>query len=116
MKKEALKKECPYSSAIPQIFKCMGYVLKSYAGVGIALALFMLVGLQIEQQYRGQRYMGKCINHLSNPDLKIPSNPDLKISEQERNFACANIYRESPSLFEYYKGNILKFMPENFFK
>ncbi|MDA0995785.1 MAG: hypothetical protein O3A26_02715 [Proteobacteria bacterium] len=108
MKKEALKKECPYSSAIPQIFKCMGYVLKSYAGVGIALALFMLVGLQIEQQYRGQRYMGKCINHLSNPDLKI--------SEQERNFACANIYRESPSLFEYYKGNILKFMPENSFK
>jgi hypothetical protein len=108
MKKEALKKECPYSSAIPQIFKCMGYVLKSYAGVGIALALFMLVGLQIEQQYRGQRYMGKCINHLSNPDLKI--------SEQERNFACANIYRESPSLFEYYKGNILKFMPENYFK
>lgn len=108
MKKEALKKECPYSSAIPQIFKCMGYVLKSYAGVGIALALFMLVGLQIEQQYRGQRYMGKCINHLSNPDLKI--------SEQERNFACANIYRESPSLFEYYKGNILKFMPESSFK
>ena len=108
MKKEALKKECPYSSAIPQIFKCMGYVLKSYAGVGIALALFMLVGLQIEQQYRWQRYMGKCINHLSNPDLKI--------SEQERNFACANIYRESPSLFEYYKGNILKFMPENSFK
>ena len=108
MKKEALKKECPYSSAIPQIFNCMGYVLKSYAGVGIALALFMLVGLQIEQQYRGQRYMGKCINHLSNPDLKI--------SEQERNFACANIYRESPSLFEYYKGNILKFMPENSFK
>jgi len=108
MKKEALKKECPYSSAIPQIFKCMGYVLKSYAGVGIALALFMLVGLQIEQQYRGQRYMGKCINYLSNPDLKI--------SEQERNFACANIYRESPSLFEYYKGNILKFMPENSFK
>lgn len=108
MKKEALKKECPYSSAIPQIFKCMGYVLKSYAGVGIALALFMLVGLQIEQQYRGQRYMGKCINHLSNPDLKI--------SEQERNFACANIYRESSSLFEYYKGNILKFMPENSFR
>jgi hypothetical protein len=108
MKKEALKKECPYSSAIPQIFKCMGYVLKSYAGVGIVLALFMLIGLQIEQQYRGQRYMGKCINHLSNPDLKI--------SEQERNFACANIYRESPSLFEYYKGNILKFMPENSFK
>jgi hypothetical protein len=108
MKKEAIKKECPYSRAIPQIFKCMGYVLKSYAGVGIALALFMLVGLQIEQQYRGQRYMGKCISHLSNPDLKI--------SEQERNFACANIYRESPSLFEYYKGNILKFMPENSFK
>lgn len=108
MEKEALKKECPYSSAIPQIFKCMGYVLKSYAGVGIALALFMLVALQIEQQYRGQRYMGKCINHLSNPDLKI--------SEQERNFACANIYRESSSLFEYYKGNILKFMPENSFK
>lgn len=108
MKKEAPKKECPCSNAIPQIFKCMGYVLKSYAGVGIALALFMLVGLQIEQQYRAQRYMGKCINHLSNPDLKI--------SEQERNFACANIYRESSSLFEYYKGNILKFMPENSFK
>ena len=49
-KKEVKKKEgCPWCYNTPQIFKCMGYVLKSYAGVGICLALFLLVGLQIEE-------------------------------------------------------------------
>ena len=111
------KQECPWSSNTPQICKCIGYTpqickcigyfLKSYAGVGIAIALFMLVGLQIEQQYRGQRYMSKCLDHLSGPEIKL--------SEQEKNFACANIYRESSSLFDYYRGNVLKFMPKGSF-
>ncbi len=107
-KKVAIKKqECPWSSNTPQICKCAGYFLKSYAGVGIAIALFMLVGLQIEKQYRSQRYMTKCLDHLNGPEVKL--------SEQEKNFACANIYRESPSLFDYYRGNVLKFMPKGSF-
>jgi hypothetical protein len=108
-KKEVAKKqECPWSSNTPQICKCIGYFLKSYAGVGIALALFMLVGLQIEQQYRSQRYVANCLNHLTGPEIKL--------SEQEKNFACANIYRESPALFEYYRGNVVQFMPLGSFK
>ncbi len=110
MKKNEAKKQqiCPWSSNTPQICKCIGYFLKSYAGVGIAIALFMMLGLQIEKQYRSQRYMSNCIEHLSSPEVKL--------SEAERNFACANIYRESSSLFEYYRGNVLKFMPQGSFK
>jgi hypothetical protein len=96
-KKEVKKKEgCPWCYNTPQIFKCMGYVLKSYAGVGICLALFLLVGLQIEEQYRGYRYMNKCI--------------------KEGYFACSNIYKENHQLFEYFQGNIVKFLPEDALK
>ena len=108
MKKKVENKSCPWSSTCPQIIKCMGYFLKAYAGVGIAIALFMLVGLQIEEQYRGIRNMDNCINHLSAGQAKL--------TEQEKNFACANIYRESASLFEYYRGNVLQFMPKDSFK
>jgi len=82
--------------------------MKAYAGVGICLGIFLLVGLQIEQQYRSQRYMNKCLFYLNNKDIKL--------TEEQRNFACGNIYRESPALFEYYKGNVLKFMPKDSFK
>ena len=110
-KKEVKKKEgCPWCYNTPQIFKCMGYVLKSYAGVGICLALFLLVGLQIEEQYRGYRYMNKCINHLTAGDQKF------KLAEKERYFACSNIYKENHQLFEYFQGNIVKFLPEDALK
>lgn len=82
--------------------------MKAYAGVGICLGIFLLVGLQIEQQYRSQRYMNKCLSHLNNKDIKL--------TEEQRNFACGNIYRESSALFEYYKGNVLQFMPKDSFK
>ena len=108
MKKKLQTKTCSWSSCCPQIIKCMGYFLKAYASVGIAIALFMLVGLQIEKQYRGIRNMDNCITHLSAGKIKL--------TEQEKNFACANIYRESSSLFEYYRGNVLKFMPKDSFK
>ena len=108
MKKREQKKTCPWSNSTPQILKCFGYFLKSYAGVGICLALFLLVGLRIEDQHRSYRYMNKCLNHLN-----IKS---IKLTDEQRNFACANIYRESSSLFEYYQGNVLKFMPKDSFK
>jgi hypothetical protein len=98
-KKEMKKKEgCPWCYNTPQIFKCMGYVLKSYAG------------LQIEEQYRGYRYMNKCINHLAVADQKF------KLAEKERYFACSNIYKENRQLFEYFQGNIVKFLPEDALK
>jgi hypothetical protein len=82
--------------------------MKAYAGVGICLGIFLLVGLQIEQQYRSFRYMGNCLEHLNNKDIKL--------TEEQRNFACGNIYRESPALFEYYRGNVIQFMPKESFK
>ena len=108
MKKKEPMKTCPMSNCCPQIIKCSGYFMKAYAGVGICLGIFLLVGLQIEQQYRSQRYMNKCLSHLNNKDIKL--------TEEQRNFACGNIYRESPALFEYYKGNVLQFMPKDSFK
>ena len=108
MKKKEPMKNCPMSNCCPQIVKCAGYFMKAYAGVGICLGIFLLVGLQIEQQYRSQRYMNKCLSHLNNKDIKL--------TEEQRNFACGNIYRESPALFEYYKGNVLQFMPKDSFK
>ena len=108
MKKKEPNKTCPWSSCCPQIIKCAGYFMKAYAGVGICIGIFLLVGLQIEQQYRSYRYMKKCLSHLSNKDIKL--------NEEQRNFACGNIYRESPALFEYYQGNVLKFMPKDSFK
>ena len=108
MKKKEPNKTCPWSSCCPQIIKCAGYFMKAYAGVGICIGIFLLVGLQIEQQYRSYRYMKKCLSHLNNKDIKL--------TEEQRNFACGNIYRESPALFEYYQGNVLKFMPKDSFK
>lgn len=108
MKKKLQTKSSPWSSCCPQVIKCIGYFLKAYAGVGIAIALFMLVGLQIEKQYRVIRNMDNCITHLGAGKIKL--------TDQEKNFACANIYRESSSLFEYYRGNVLKFMPKDSFK
>ena len=91
MKKKLQTKSCPWSSCCPQIIKCMGYFLKAYAGVGIAIALFMLVGLQIEKQYRGIRNMDNCITHLSAGKIKL--------TEQEKNFACANTLTQVRHLF-----------------
>ena len=71
MKKKEENKTCPWSSNCPQILKCAGYFMKAYAGVGICLGIFLLVGLQIEQQYRRFRYMGNCLEHLNNKDIKL---------------------------------------------
>ena len=108
MKKKEENKTCPWSSNCPQILKCAGYFMKAYAWVGICLGIFLLVGLQIEHQYRSFRYMGNCLEHLNNKDIKL--------TEEQRNFACGNIYRESPALFEYYRGNVIQFMPKESFK
>jgi len=97
MKKKVQNKSCPWSSTCPQIIKCMGYFLKAYAGVGIAIALFMLVGLQIEEQYRGIRNMDNCINHLSAGQAKL--------TEQEKNL-LVQIFIERALLY----SNIIEVM------
>jgi hypothetical protein len=44
-----------------KFLKCALWFIKEYANVGIALALFILIGLQIEKQYRSERYFGNCM-------------------------------------------------------
>ena len=44
-----------------KFFKCVLWAVKEYANVGIAVALFLLIGLQIEKQYRSTRYFENCI-------------------------------------------------------
>ena len=44
-----------------KFLKCILWFLKEYATVGIAIALFLLIGLQIEKQYRSTRYFENCI-------------------------------------------------------
>ena len=55
---------------IKKLFKCALWFVKEYTNVGIALALFMLIGLQIEQQYRSVRYFENCMEQSFNKDLK----------------------------------------------
>ena len=54
--------------------------------------------------------MNECINHLAVADQKF------KLAEKERYFACSNIYKENRQLFEYFQGNIVKFLPEDALK
>jgi hypothetical protein len=55
---------------VKKFLKCALWLVKEYANVGIALALFMLIDLQIEQQYRSVRYFENCMEKSFNKDLK----------------------------------------------
>ena len=83
-----------------KFLKCALWFVKEYANVGIALALFMLIGLQIEKQYRSVRYFGNCIKDTA-------WKKEIKYSEKVE--TCTDVRSEGVAAFNYHKGVISKY-------
>ena len=77
-----------------KFLKCALWFVKEYANVGIALALFILIGLQIEKQYRSERYFGNCMEQTYKKDVKY----------YEKVEHCADVKSDDVSSFNYHKG------------
>jgi hypothetical protein len=87
-----------------KLLKCALWFVKEYANVGIALALFILIGLQIEKQYRSERYFGNCIDAFKKDDTE-----NLFKYKDKVGF-CASIRSDDVPSFNYHKGRINKYL------
>jgi len=83
-----------------KFFKCTLWFVKEYANVGIALALFMLTGLQIEKQYRSERYFGNCIED---------TNWKKGVKYHSKVESCTEAKSYEASAFNYHRGIISKY-------
>ena len=77
-----------------KFLKCALWLVKEYANVGIALALFILIGLQIEKQFRSERYFGNCMEQKFKKDIKY-------YEEVEH---CTDAKSDNVASFNYHKG------------
>ena len=86
-----------------KFLKCALWFAKEYANVGIALALFMLIGLQIEKQYRSDRYIRNCIE-----DTNWVKGVDYYTKVDK----CATLRARSVPFFNYHRGRVSKYIEE----
>ena len=84
-----------------KFLKCVLWFVKEYANVGIALALFMLIGLQIEKQYRSERYIRNCIE-----DTSWVSSLDYYDKVEN----CAEVRSGNVAFFNYHRGRVTKYI------
>ncbi len=87
-------------------------LLTEYANVGIAIALFLLVGLQIEKQYRSIRYFDNCMNQTWKIGLKPIKKPYSEEDNEELASTCTQVRKASPSAFNHFKGKTHKYITE----
>ena len=95
-----------------KFFKCVLWAIKEYANVGIAVALFLLIGLQIEKQYRSTRFFENCITQdwtEQGFDIKtkyVNRSSFVKIDEELETIValCTNVRKKAPLPFNYFKG------------
>ena len=95
-----------------KFFKCVLWAIKEYANVGIAIALFLLIGLQIEKQYRSTRYFENCIaqdwtfhSQISSQGYDLKTKKVTDREDLEKIVAlCTNVRRKAPLPFNYFKG------------
>ena len=95
-----------------KIIKCILWFVKEYANVGIAIALFLLVGLQIEKQYRSIRYFDNCMNQTWKIDQKPIKKPYSEEENEELSYTCTEVRKASPSAFNHFKGETHKYITE----
>ena len=95
-----------------KIIKCILWLVKEYANVGIAIALFLLVGLQIEKQYRSIRYFDNCMNQTWKIGLKPIKKPYSEEDNEELASTCTQVRKASPSAFNHFKGKTHKYITE----
>ena len=84
-----------------KLLKCALWFAKEYANVGIALALFMLIGLQIEKQYRTERYIRNCIEDI---------NRVYDLDYYEKVAMCAQARSGNVAFFNYHRGKVSKYI------
>ena len=95
-----------------KIIKCILQFVKEYANVGIAIALFLLVGLQIEKQYRSIRYFDNCMNQTWKIGQKPIKKPYSEEDNEELASTCTQVRKASPSAFNHFKGKTHKHITE----
>ena len=93
-----------------KFLKCLMWFLKENANIGIALALFLLLSLQIEKQYRSTRYFDNCLSQkwqYAGKPVKRPFN-----AEHLQEFAgiCQKAKKLGPEAFDYFKGRTHKYI------
>ena len=93
-----------------KFLKCVMWFLKENANIGIALALFLLLGLQIEKQYRSTRYFDNCLSQkwqYAGEPVKRPFN-----AEHLQEFAgiCQKAIKLGLEAFDYFKGRTHKYI------
>ena len=103
-----------------KFFKCVLWAIKEYANVGIAIALFLLIGLQIEKQYRSTRYFENCIaqdwtfhSRISSQgyDLKTKKVTDREDLERIA-ILCTKARTKTLVAFNYFKGKTHRYINE----
>ena len=103
-----------------KFFKCALWFVKEYANVGIALALFMLIGLQIEKQYRATRYFENCISQdwtfhyqIKSQGIDLKTNKVTDREDLEKIVAlCTRARSNGLVAFNYFKGKTHRYIDE----
>jgi hypothetical protein len=93
-----------------KFLKCVIWFLKEHANIGIALALFLLLSLQIEKQYRSTRYFDNCLSQkwqYAGKPVKRPFNAEHL---QEFALICQKAIKLGPEAFDYFKGRTHKYI------
>ena len=86
-----------------KLLKCALWFAKEYANVGIALALFMLIGLQIEKQYRTERYIRNCIED---------TNWVKGLDYYDKVEYCAGARSGNVAFFNYHRGRVSEYIED----
>ena len=93
-----------------KFLKCVIWFLKEHANIGIALALFLLLGLQIEKQYRSTRYFDNCLSQKWQYAGKAVKRPFNAEHLQEFVGICQKAIKLGREAFDYFRGRTHKYI------
>jgi len=86
------------------------WFLKEHANIGIALKLFLLLGLQIEKQYRSTRYFDNCLSQKWKYAGEPVKRPFKTEHLQEFTGICQKAIKLGPKAFDYFKGRTHRYI------
>ena len=101
-----------------KFFKCVLWAIKEYANVGIAIALFLLIGLQIEKQYRSTRFFENCITQdwtfhyqITGQGYDIKTKKVTDRENLEKIVAlCTHVRNKTLVSYNYFKGKTHRYI------
>jgi len=93
-----------------KFLKCVMWFLKEHANIGIALKLFLLLGLQIEKQYRSTRYFDNCLSQKWKYAGEPVKRPFKTEHLQEFTGICQKAIKLGPKAFDYFKGRTHRYI------